>query len=221
VRGWGAYHAFWKDNRKAILEKSPGDDLPPWQVGPVSLGWRLSTHRSRSAGRLIYSKGGYILHMLRMMMFDQAAPNPDAKFIAMMRDFVRSNAGKNPSAEDLKKAVERHMTPALDAAGDGKMDWFIRQWVDGTEIPRYVAKLKVEQKGDATVVSGQVTQEGVSPNFYAWVPVYLDFGKGELARVGGIRMVGNATVPVDASLRLPKKPKRALVNAAGDVLARE
>lgn len=221
VRGFPAYAAFWRDNRESILKKSPGDDLPPNQAGPVSLGYRLATHRTPSAGQLIYSKGGYALHMLRMMMWDHTSANPDAKFIAMMRDFVAANAGKHASAADFKKAIERHMLPQLDATGDGKMDWFFRQWIDGTEIPRYTSKLKVEKQGDAYKISGQVTQEGVSKDFYAYVPVYLDFGKGELARIGAIRMVGSASVPVDASLRLPKKPRKALINAAGDVLARE
>jgi hypothetical protein len=33
--------------------------------------------------------------------------------------------------------------------------------------------------------------------------------------------VGEATVPVDVQIALPKKPKRALINARGEVLARE
>ena len=221
VRGWPAYGKFWKADRKAILEKSPGDSVPPYQAGPISLGWRLATQKSPSAGQMIYSKGGYVLHMLRMLMWDSTTPNPDAKFIAMMKDFVTTNAGKHPSTADFQKAVERHMSPTMDATHDGKMDWFFRQWVYGTEIPRYTAKLKVDKAGDSYKITGQVTQEGVAPEFYAYVPVYLDFGKGETGRLGGVGIAGSSTVPVDVTVKLPKKPKRVLINAAGDVLARD
>jgi hypothetical protein len=33
------------------------------------------------------------------------------------------------------------MVPAMNATGDGRMDWFFDQRVYGTEIPRYGAEL--------------------------------------------------------------------------------
>jgi hypothetical protein len=118
--------------------------------------------------------------------------------------------------------VERHMVSALNATGDGKTDWFFDQWVDGTDIPRYVADLKVEKAdGDQWRIFGQVKQEGVGPDFRAVVPLQVDFGKNETATLGMIPMKGEASIPVDVKIKLPKKPKRALVNAHGEVLARE
>jgi hypothetical protein len=113
------------------------------------------------------------------------------------------------------------MVPALNATGNGKMDWFFNQWVYGTEIPRYTADLKVESAGDETRIHGTLRQEGVSKDFRALLPIYVEFGKNENARVGMVPMVGEASVPVDVKLKLPKKPHRALVNVHGEVLARE
>ena len=223
VQGWPAYERFWREARADILDKYPGNDRPHWQAGPMSLGYRLYTQRTPSAGApVMYSKGGYVLHMLRLLMREPAAPDPDARFIAMMKDFTTTYAGKLATTDDFQKVVERHMVPVLNATGDGKMDWFFDQWVHGTEIPRYVADLKVEKAdGDQWRVHGQVKQEGVGEDFRAVVPLQVEFGKNETATIGLLPMRGESARPVDVKVKLPKKPKKALVNAHGEVLARE
>jgi len=170
---------------------------------------------------VVYAKGAYVLHMLRMLMWDGGSQSPDAAFIAMMKDYASTYAGKSPSTADFQRVVERHMVPAMNATGDGKMDWFFDQWVYGTEIPRYAADLKVEPQGDGYRVSGKVAQEGVGPRFRALVPLYVELGKGELARFAVLPMIGESARPVDLVVKLPKKPRRALVNARGEVLARD
>ncbi|HYU33163.1 MAG TPA: M1 family aminopeptidase [Thermoanaerobaculia bacterium] len=223
VKGWGAYDHFWSEARKRILDKYPGNDRPNWQAGPITLGYRLYTQRTPSAGAVvIYSKGAYVLHMLRLLMREPAAPDPDARFIALMRDYTATYAGKLATTADFQKIVERHMVPALNATGDGKVDWFFNQWVYGTEIPRYVSDLKVEKAdGDQWRIFGQVKQQGVGKEFRAVVPLQVDFGKNETATIGLVPMIGETSVPVDVKIKLPKKPKKALVNAHGEVLARD
>lgn len=222
ARGWEDYAKFWRDARKSILSKTPGNAVPPHEAGPITQGWRLSTAKSPSAyGALVYSKGAYVLHMLRMMMWETGSQNPDARFIAMMQDFTKTYAGKSPSTEDFETVVERHMTPALNLRGDGSMDWFFDQWVDGTEIPKITSDLKVAAAGDGYKITGTVKQEGVSDGFATLVPLYVDFGKGEQARLGAVKLVGSSSFPMDVTVKLPKKPKRIVPNAMGDVLARE
>ncbi|HEX7183057.1 MAG TPA: M1 family aminopeptidase [Thermoanaerobaculia bacterium] len=223
TKGWGEYDKFWREERKRILGKYPGNAMSHYEAGPISLGWRLSTQRSPSAGfAMIYSKGGYVLHMLRMMMWDGRSGNPDGAFIELMKDFTSAYAGKAVTTADFQKTVERHMVPPINATGDGKMDWFFNQWVYGTEVPRYKSDLKVEKAdGNRYRIHGNITQEGVSKDFRALVPIYVEFGKNELARIGLKPMVGESTVPIDATLELSKKPKRALVNARGEILARD
>jgi hypothetical protein len=211
---------FWEKTRKWILARPQQSALFNCEAGPITQGIRLSTKRSPYAYQaMVYGKGAYVLHMLRQMMREHTA-DPDARFIALMKDFASSYAGANPSTHDFQKVVERHMTPAMNVKGDGKMDWFFRQWVDGTEIPRYRTKLDVAPVSkDQYKISGSVAQEGVSADFWSLAQVYVEFPKGEVAHLGTLSLVGTATTPVDVTVKLSKAPKRIVLNALHDVLS--
>ncbi|HEX5757741.1 MAG TPA: M1 family aminopeptidase [Thermoanaerobaculia bacterium] len=223
AEGWGKYGEFWERTRRFLLEKTRGNAVPNWQAGPITQGHRLATQRSPFAyAAIVYGKGGFVLHMLRMLMWDGASPAPDGNFIALMKDFASTFAGKQATTADFQAVVERHMTPAMNATGDGKMDWFFRQWVHGTELPRYTQDLQLESAGkDQVRVRGTVTQEGVSPDFRALLPLYLDYGKGDVMRFGTVAMVGSASKPIDATLKVTRKPRRVVLNARHEVLARD
>jgi hypothetical protein len=220
--GLKGYDSFWERARTRVIEKKPPAFIANDEAGPMTQGWRLATRKNWSAAQaMIYTKGAYALHMLRMMMRGRA-PDPDAKFIALMKDFASSYAGRNPTTRDFQKIVERHMVPAMNLKGDGKMDWFFNQWVYGMEIPRYRAKLDVAPvSGDQYKIVGSVAQESVSPDFASLVHVYAEFAKGELAHLGSLSVVGSATTPVDVTVKLPKAPKRIVLNAFHDVLSRD
>ena len=113
------------------------------------------------------------------------------------------------------------MVPAMNATGDGKMDWFFNQWVYGTEVPRYTQDLKVESVGEETRIHGTIRQEGVSKDFRALVPIYVELDKNQTARVAQVPLVGEASLPVDLKVKLPKKARKALINVHGEVLARD
>jgi hypothetical protein len=223
TQGWDGYNDFWRNARKFIFAKYPGNAIAHDKAGPISQGWRLGTPYTPSAPQaMIYSKGGYVLHMLRTLMWDDKSKTPDANFIAMMKDFTATFGGKSASTADFQRVVERHMVRALNATGDGKTDWFFNQWVYGTDVPRYVSDLKAEKAdGDEYRIHGQVTQQGVAKDFHALVPIQVELGKNEVTRIGMVGMTGEATVPIDVKLKLPKAPKRVLVNAHGEVLARD
>jgi hypothetical protein len=222
TKGWPEYDRFWRERKKEILDKFPGNAMPAYEAGPITQGGRLSTARTPAAYRLlIYPKGGYVLHMVRMMMYDWSSKDPDARFIEMMKDYTTAFGGKFATSTDFQKVVERHMVPAMNATGDGKMDWFFNQWVYGAEVPRYTQDLKVESAGEETRIHGTVRQEGVSKDFRALVPLYVEFGKNETARIGMLPLIGEASIPVDVKLKLPKKARKAYVNAHGEVLARD
>lgn len=222
TKNWGEYDRFWRERRKEILNVFPGHTTGAWEAGPITQGYRLATQRTPGAyNLLIYPKGGYVLHMLRMMMYEPGSQDPDAKFKEMMRDFTSTHGGKFATTADFQKTVERHMVPAMNATGDGKMDWFFNQWVYGTEVPRYVSDLKVKTSGDETHITGTVRQEGVSKDFRALVPIYVELSKTETARVALLPLVGESSSQVNLTVKLPKKPRRALVNARGEILARD
>jgi hypothetical protein len=214
----GKFDQFWERSRKMIIEKNEFGRSAN-DAGPLWMGLRLNTYRTGSAYRkLVYPKGGYILHMLRSLMWDNKKGDQD--FIDMMHDFVAVNTGKNASTEDFYAAVNRHMRKDMDLEGNGRADWFFREWVYGTDIPSYRMEysLTPADQGKLTL-SGKITQSGVSAGFHMRVPLYVDFD-GTLSRLGSVGLTGNETSP-EFKVILPKKPKRILLNAHHDVLANE
>ncbi len=241
--GWATHHDQWLSEGFAefsaglflqYTEKSPSKYLQYWEhardrlieknkygrsandAGPVWLGARLSTEKNPGAySAVVYRKGGYVLHMLRQMMAE-TQKDGDRAFIAMLQDFVEQHRNGNASTESFQRVVEKHIRPTMDLEGNGRMDWFFRQWVYGTAIPKYKFEYTLSGQADGKcLLKGSLTQSEVPDNFIMPVPVYLDFG-GALIRMGSVRIRGNMTVPFEAML--PKKPKRAVVNAFHDVL---
>jgi len=212
------YITYWQRHREMLLQKNQWGRRAN-DAGPVWMGLRLNTFKTPGAyGRVVYPKGGYILHMLRSIMWDNKTG--DQKFIEMMRDFVKSNFNNNASTEGFKKVVERHMRPGMDLDANGRMDWFFSEWVYGTEVPSYKFQYSLTQAPDGkTLLKGTVSQNGVSPDFKMLVPIYVDFD-GKIIRLGEANITGNSTTP-EFSVKLPQKPKRAMINAYHDVLAVE
>jgi hypothetical protein len=212
--------AFWEQKRGEIFGKTIG--VANNEAGAITQGVRLRTHRSPQAGQaMIYSKGAFVVHMLRMMMYEEGRPDPDAPFKAMMSDFVKTWSGRNPSTDDFKAIAEKHITRDMNLAGDGKLDYFFNQWVHGIDIPALGAKLEATDIGGGKYkIAGTITQSGVPPEFRSRVPIYLDLGNDRLGRLGSIAIAGSSTVKVSVDVALPQKPRRVFINARHEVLAR-
>ncbi len=212
------FNEFWERGRKAITEKNQFGNSAN-DAGPLWMGLRLNTFKTgRAYQKLVYPKGGYILHMLRQMMWDPK--NQDRDFIDLMHDFVKSYEQKNASTEDFRSVVNRHMKKDMDLGGNGKVDWFFHQWVYGTDIPRYRLECSTSPGDQGKILLvGKVTQSDVSPTFRMPVPVYVEFDEG-IFRLGSVAVVGNATSP-EFKITLPRKPKRVLLNAYHDILNAE
>jgi aminopeptidase N len=215
VRGNEKFLDFWEDQRQRIITSRPAThDRKPYTVGPVTQGYRLNSGKTGAIAQfLIYPKGAYILHMLRMMMYKQGQGG-DANFQAMMKDFVQTHFNQDVSTEDFKAIVEKHMTKEMDVARNGKMDWYFNEWVYGTDIPAYRLEYNVDKDG---MLNGKLTQSGMSDNFVMLVPLYADFGKG-WAKLGSATIIGNSSVEIK-NLKLPGVPKRMTICALNDVLA--
>jgi aminopeptidase N len=212
------YLKYWEHQKQAILDKNQWGNRAN-DAGPIWMGLRLNTFKTAGAySRLVYPKGGYILHMLRTMMYNQKTG--DQQFIDMMHDFVKSHFNQNASTESFKRMVEKHMTPGMDLDDNKKMDWFFNEWVYGTEVPRYRLEYSLTPESDGKVLLKlTVSQSGVSENFKMLVPIYMDFD-GKWVRLGLASIAGNTTTH-ELKVRLPQKPKRVVLNAFHDVLAVE
>jgi hypothetical protein len=64
------YQKYWQNAQKYLLEKNNYGNRRN-DAGPVWLGERLdSAHNQSAYDAVVYRKGAYVLHMLRMMMWD-------------------------------------------------------------------------------------------------------------------------------------------------------
>ena len=202
--------SFWETRRKDIVTASPFTmGRKPFSVGPVTQGYRLNSAKTGNVARsMIYPKGAFILHMVRMMMYDHQGGTGDTRFRQMMQDFIKSNYNKDISTNDFKLAVEKYITPAMDIDQNKTMNWFFDQWVYGTEMPSYKLTYSVTKGADGKpALTGKIIQSGVSENFVMTVPIYVDYGKG-WDYYGGAIMVGNETKGLSERFRSRARPRR-------------
>ena len=209
------YLDYWEHARHAIVDKNNYGRRAN-DAGPLWLGLLLNSMKNEGAyNSVVYRKGGYILHMLRSIMFE--GKDGDKAFRAMMQDFVQQNMNGNASTENFQRMVEKHITPGINVTSDGKMDWFFNEWVYGTALPRYKFDYTLTPQPDGKcLVKAILTQSEVNDNFVMLVPLYADFD-GTLARLGNVRISGNKTMD-NLQLMLPKKPSKVMINAFHDVL---
>jgi hypothetical protein len=182
------YFNLLRDYRTSIFLRK---DVP----GPISLGHRVQSSRDRDVddySTIVYKKGAWVVHMLRILMLDLKTMKED-RFTETMQDFYRSYEGKRASTADFRQVVERHM--GMD------MGWFFDQWVFGSALPTYRVAYRSEPMEDGQFrVRLQVTQEGVPDGFLMYVPVTLDLGKERVAHVR-VKVTG-----ARSELELPPMP---------------
>jgi hypothetical protein len=211
---------FWNDEREILLEKD-AQGFRAIDVGPLTMGYRANNSRTGFGvtRRLIYPKGAYVLHMLRMMMRDNR--NGETVFKETMRDFVNTYRGKAATTEDFKAAVEKHMTQEMDLDGNHKMDWFFNEYVYGTQLPTYRLDSSFETDPDGNIVLNfTVAQSNVDAKFAMLVPLYFELDDGRIILIGRVRMLGSTSVSQKVPIKgLKTKPRRAMVNYYDDVLA--
>ena len=211
---------FWNDERELLLERN-AQGFRAIDAAPLTMGYRANNSRTGSdiTRRLIYPKGAYVLHMIRMMMYDRKTGDQDFK--AAMQDFVTTYSGKAATTEDFKAVMEKHMTREMDLEGNHRLDWFFNEYVYGTALPTYHLDSTFEKDANGDLVLAvKVTQSGIDDKFRMIVPVYLELADGRTISLGRARLVGNTTVDQKVPLKgLKDAPKRALVNYYDDVLA--
>jgi hypothetical protein len=195
----------WK---KQLLEvrKPPGE---PQLVAPVALGYRAATsERPGDYDLIVYRKGAWVIHMIRILMLDLRTVKEDA-FTGMMRAYYGAHRGGVASTASFRAAVERQLGADLG--------WFFDEWVYGTAIPTYRVAYRAEPvAGGKWRVRLRVRQENVPDDFRMLVPYSIDFGDNRSARLR-VDVRGPVT-EVELPL-FPLEPKGLRFNELEGVLA--
>lgn len=215
----GDYKDYWKQLKDQLTQKNT-DGFRPIDVGPVTMGLRLSSPKTGWSvySNLVYPKGAYILHMIRMMMW--STKNGDDDFIAMMHDFTETYRLRVATTEDFKAMVEKHMSAFMNLDGNHRMDWFFDEYVYGTDLPRYHLESQITPDGDKISLHFKLTQSGVPDTFKMLVPIYFEMADGRMILVGRVITQGNQTIEKTVPMAKPTVAvKRIAFDSMHDLLA--
>ena len=207
----------WRADRQGLSRVDPNNH-PIESLGPIALGWRVVSSQSdpRAFHDLVIAKGAFVLHMLRMQLYDVRNSDPDHLFKEMMQDYGKAFDNKPASTADFKAVVERHMTPPMDLAGTHTMDWFFDQYVYGTGIPRYALKYTLENASDGKKhLKGTITRTGVPDSWKDDLVLYGHSGSNSV-RLG---IIGVTHIEQNLDAMLPGKIDRISINDQEDTLA--
>jgi Peptidase family M1 domain len=207
----------WK-REKELLHNKDLKNHTVESIGPIWMGQRIASSEtdSRSYQDLIYSKGGFVLHMLRMQLWDARNADPDHLFKAMMQDYCKTFDNQAASTEDFKAIVEKHMTKNMDLDGNRKMDWFFNQYVYGIGVPEYSLHVSLTPAPDGkTTVSGSLDRSGVPETWKDAVPLYVHSGD-KVTRIGTLAATHQSE---KINFIFPQKVDRITINEYEDLLA--
>jgi Peptidase family M1 domain len=215
--GFADFSGLWylqtvrKDNEKyfGTLNRWKNEILTDRdERAPIWLGYRAESSKdSTGYDVIIYKKGAWVLHMLRIMMLDLKTMNED-RFTETMRDFYGTYQGKRASTADFRRVAERHA--GMD------LGWFFDEWVYGTAVPSYrVAYRAVPADGGKYRVTLRVQQDNVPEDFRMYVPVAVDLGNNQMARMR-VKVQGPKS-DIELPL-LPGNPKSVRFNELNGVL---
>ena len=201
--------AHWLETYRDLLTtRRPGQEEAPEHAGPVALGYRLTSSKTPDAyDAVTYGKGTWVIHMLRIMLREPGAKDPDARFVALLHRVLSEHRFEALSNLEFQRAVDQDMTPAMDLEGNRSMDWFFDEWVRGTGVPRYTVRFEAKPHGTEFLIRGTLIQNGVPDSFLASVPLYLPGSKPRL--LGNVVTTGQETRFEFVS---PLSPRRLLID---------
>jgi aminopeptidase N len=139
--GWKNYHEQWlsegfaqyfaalyaerergPEQFAAVLRQMRAGPSRPRRKAPVYLGYRLGHLKEdgRVFRALVYNKGAMVLHMLRLLMGDEA-------FFSGLRDFYATWRYEKAGTDDFRVAMEK--------AGGQPLERFFERWIYGARFP--------------------------------------------------------------------------------------
>lgn len=180
--------------RDALTAKDPATGRPVDDSGPLDFGYRLSSSKTPGAYQIIvYEKGAWVLHMIRMMLREPRAKNPDARFEDLLKKTLADYRYNNLSTRDFESEVQHFMTRSMDLENSRSMDWFFDEWVRQTGIPEYSVSYSARAKTQGFLIEGDLQQRGVPSVFTERVPLYAVTAQGKRIFLGSIVTTGPST----------------------------
>jgi len=207
----------WRKEKELLHNKDLNGHTTE-SLGPIWMGRRIASSITggNSYQDLIYSKGAYVLQMLRMQLMDSRNQDPEHIFKDMMQDYCKTFGNKAASTEDFKAIVEKHMTAGMNLDGNRKMDWFFNQYVYGMGIPQYTFHATTEPTSDGkTHVKAEFTRTGVADDWKDAIPLYAHMGE-KTVRLG---TVGVTSPKQSIDTIVNAKIDRITINDYEDLLA--
>ena len=150
------YDSIWLQLRHDYVKTEPGGSVyvPEDQLGDIN---RIFD------GRLSYSKGALLLHMIRFEIQD------DELFFNTLKTYVDEFADSVATGEDFKRWLE--LKTGIDFTD------FFTQWYYGEGYPIFDISWNQEEN-QLNIISTQTTSSTVTPLFKMHLPYYLKFTDG-------------------------------------------
>lgn len=206
-KGRRALDSVLEEYREHLLSRNP-DGRTLESVGPIIWGIRLHSSQSPGAWRtIVYEKGSWIMHMLRMRM-------GDAAFLKMLGELCRRKRYKPVSTSEFQSIAAEFLPPGSE---DPKLEAFFDQWVYNTGIPTLRMKYEVQGKAPKVRLRGTITQTDADEEFSALVPVEVQLPLKKTIT----HWVRTSSEPVQFHIDLKAAPLRVLLDPGNAVLARK
>jgi hypothetical protein len=146
------------------------------ESSPVWFGYRTMTSATEKDYNLLISKkSAWIFHMLRHIMLDFEEMQ-ERKFRKMLNEVYSIFENKTISTKDLKNIIEYYT--------EENMDWFFKQWIYESDIPKYNVyyKILVGPIRKKFSVIFYVEQNNVNDDFQMYIPVCIEGTKNNIYR---------------------------------------
>ncbi|NTV84700.1 MAG: T9SS type A sorting domain-containing protein, partial [Bacteroidales bacterium] len=150
------YDSLWLKIRNDQVKSLPGGSVyvPEDQLGDI---WRIFD------GRLSYSKGALLLHMIRFELQN------DDLFFNVLETYVDEYGDSVATGDDFRDWLE--LQSGMDFTD------FFNQWYYGEGYPIFDITWH-QAEGNLDIISTQTTSAAITPLFKMHVPYYLKFSDG-------------------------------------------
>ena len=156
--------------------------------GPVYLGYRIGHIKGegRAFRAVIYNKGASVLHMLRLLIGDEA-------FFGGLRRFYDESRFTKAGTENLRLAME--------AASGRPLDRFFERWIYNAALPKVAMRYEVEQSADSPTVVLHFEQTGDIFDLPVTVNLQYADRRTTSVTIPVTDRVVTARIPLDGTLR--------------------